>query len=328
MRKHSLVRAAAALSIGGLAVLLPVTTAGAATVDVNVDPLGIDLGLPGTTSGTDASSTPTANTTDGTVQPLPGATAQVPATASNTTNVTNPVSGATSTAPNLATASADVNACATAAVNTGSVAPGCATSSDSSSSSSGSFVDELNRLGACARVALAAGEPIDTCRTAPAGSAAAAALLGGADGTGAVCLPAMLNVGTGTCSGVDTSSVLQSAAAAGNGGAGTAAGNICLGLAVLGTGDPSACTANEITDPTNGGGNGNGNPAGNGNGTSVADLASADGSGNGGSVLDAAARVGGDALAFTGSPAGILALAGSALVGSGWFLRRRAARLV
>jgi hypothetical protein len=170
-RFHLLARPLAATAVVGIAFIGFAGTAGASTVSASV---------PGMLGGT--TSNPVVNVGSGSVPPVPGTTATVPAHGHDDVQVDNPnvvstgssdPTGLSSSANgNLVSEHSSIDACVAAALLTNRSPNGCGAMADGSSSvaqsissigDAPSLADSLSNVGACARLAVADGQPVDTC---------------------------------------------------------------------------------------------------------------------------------------------------------------------
>jgi hypothetical protein len=276
-RFHLLARPLAATAVVGIAFIGFAGTAGASTVSVSV---------PGVLGG--ATSNPVVNVGSGSVPPVPGTTATVPARGHDDVQVDNPnvVSTGSSEPTGLLSAAngnivrehSSIDACVAAALLTDRSPDGCGAMADGSSSvahsisnigSAPSLADSLSNVGACVRLAIADGQPIDTCSnslvTPGSPSTTVPAIDDQVDSVLAdngLC-PIVQQLGPSdlaTCEAQASTNGTAAADASGNATAlhGAATENACLGLAVLTGVDESRCSSN---------GNGGGSVTGTTNGT-------------------------------------------------------------
>jgi hypothetical protein len=240
-------------------------------------------------------------------------------------------------------ADVSLDVCVAVAILTGAGPEGCGAPARTSATTSrtGALVDALARIGLCVRLAIGGGTPVGTC--APLGqlvdqdvvdenliegSPIDEGVLADADGgaAGRLCLAVeQLGLGVGPCSGVDVDSATSVAGGSAGPGAGAVgASDLCLGLAVLTSGDVSRCSPAADAGSDGGvaqSGGAGGNPLLSGLGDAAASVPFA-------SLGDAADRFGLDGLAAslpTTGAAATVALLGLVLGAIGLAFRRLAA---
>jgi hypothetical protein len=339
----------AVIVAAGATLLTGNAAAAAATVDLGLDPVSITVSTDPVAVDVGGSPHPAAgDAAPPSSRPPVGATVRLGADAS--VAVGSPEAGpvADGTVPAvppvaapvplrrtgpLVAADVSLDVCVAVAILTGAGPEGCGAPAKTSATTSrtGALVDALARIGLCVRLAIGGGTPVGTCG-APLGQldqdVVDESLIDDADGAGAgrLCLAAeQLGLGVGPCSGVDADSATSVAGASTGTGAGVAgASDLCLGLAVLTSGDVSRCSA--AVDPGSDGGvvpsgDDDDYPLLSGLGDAAASVPFA-------SLADTADRFGLDGLAAslptTGAPATV-ALLGLALGAIGLGVRRLAA---
>lgn len=261
-RFHLLARPLAATAVVGIAFIGFAGTAGASTISVSV---------PGVLGG--VTGNPVVNVGSGSVPPVPGTTANVPVHGHDDVQVDNPnvvstgssdPTGLLSAADgNLVSEHSSIDACVAAALLTDRSPNGCGAMADGSSSvadsitsigSAPSLADSLSKVGACARLAVAGDQPIDTCSkseiTPGSTSTTVPTIDDQVDGVladnGLCEIVQQLGLADlATCEAHASTNGTAAADASGNATAvhGAATANACLGLAVLTGVDESRCSS-------------------------------------------------------------------------------------